>query len=127
MTRNIEWDEIDEALGLRSVAESKPDVAAHFREAGFTEEQARRGAELMESGSYFGFVDVATSLAGGYRFDGASMPVAPAQQERIAAVGRRLAEAARSADAAPGGQVMSPGGRTFVTTIEEAAAKGGKS
>ena len=32
------------------------------REAGFDEEQSRRGVQMVESGAYFDFIDAATSL-----------------------------------------------------------------
>lgn len=44
------WQEIDEALGLRSRKSSS--MVQYFREAGFNEDEAGRGVELMESGRY---------------------------------------------------------------------------
>lgn len=53
--------DIDRAVGA-AFGHTDPSHEALFREAGFTEEKARLGARLMESGRYLGFEDVATSM-----------------------------------------------------------------
>ena len=66
MTGNLEeafWAGIDEHLETWPPGGGDGgEMAQHFRDAGFTDDEAKRGARMMESGRYFGFVDVATSL-----------------------------------------------------------------
>jgi hypothetical protein len=90
----ITWADIDKHLGIAA----SQDHRAPFLEAGFSEEAATRGARLLESGSYFGFEDVALSLLGGGTFG--TNAIAEAQikaanpdvtRERIARVASRLA------------------------------------
>ena len=81
-----QWAQIDEALGIGG---PHPSVLAVFEEAGFDEDQARRGAAMMKSGRYFGFADVATSLA---TLDGRTLSAV--QETKIAAVARRLEDEA---------------------------------
>lgn len=85
------WDKIDRSLGL---AGPDPVMVRHFREAGFDEDHAAQGAQMMASGRYFGFVDAATSLA-----MAAGRGMSPIRQTRIAEVGARVDGAASSAGA----------------------------
>lgn len=100
MSTTPSWDDIDKALGIGEAGAGSLDLVEAFRAAGFDDEKARRGAQMMESGRYIDFVDAATSLAGGYNFGGGSMPVSPVQRERIREVGRRIDEARREAPTA---------------------------
>lgn len=78
-----------------------------FRAAGFDVEQARRGVKMLESGLYFGFADVATSLAGGY-FPSTGAPGPSAvQQARIVEVAKRVDASTVTGDRAPGGSTAS--------------------
>lgn len=54
------WQRIDDDLEVSREGDSR--LVAAFTEAGFTDEEARRGTKLLESGRYFGFADVATTL-----------------------------------------------------------------
>ncbi len=89
-------DEIDRAVARafgRHDEAADPRMVTAFREAGFSEEQARRGAALMESGRYFGFEDVAITLSGGLggRYDHGNRLIAPnVTPARIAEVARKL-------------------------------------
>jgi len=84
----ITWDDIDRLGG----ATADPVMVANFREAGFDEQDALHGAKLMESGQYFGFVDVATSIL---RPTNIGKGISPVREARIKAVGRWLQEAAK--------------------------------
>ncbi len=97
MAEHDPWKQIDEALGIGGVDAA---TVALFDEAGFDDEQARRGAAMMASGRYFGFADVATSLA----MDG-GRTVSPVQEARIAEVAHRLEGGASSSDAGRGAKV----------------------
>lgn len=75
-----------------------PRVESALREAGFDEDQVKRGVRLWESGRYFGFEDLATSLSG--IFSGGLGPdnkrIAPQVTESsIALAGKRLDEQLR--------------------------------
>lgn len=76
-----------------------PRVESALREAGFDEDQVKRGVRLWESGAYFDFADLASSLAGG-AFSGGFGPdnrrIAPRVTESsIARAGKRLEEQQR--------------------------------
>lgn len=82
---------IDRSLGIRR---PDPELVHDFRDAGFDTSDAERGALLMESGRYFSFTDVATSLATSHGPGGAQPPsevwrskiaeVAASREERAA-------------------------------------------
>lgn len=68
MTRKVTEADVDRAVAEafgREVPGTGDDlrvVVQAFQEAGFPEDLAERGAAMLESGHYFGFEDVATSL-----------------------------------------------------------------
>lgn len=76
--------------------------AEYFRRAGFCEEDAQQGARLLESGYYFSFTDVATSMGifDGHEFRRRNPDVTP---ERIA----EAAKQAKDAGLAGGGRTVS--------------------
>lgn len=74
-----------------------------FRAAGFDDEQARRGVMMLESGLYFGFADVATSLAGGYFPAAGGRGPSAVQQARIVEVAKRVDGSAATGDSARAG------------------------
>lgn len=88
MSHEVSEAEVDRAVGDVFGRSGAADVAMvqHFREAGFSEELARQGAVLMESGRYFGFADVASSLAIGSGLSGRVAPlVTEARIQEVAA------------------------------------------
>lgn len=93
--QEISEAEIDATIAV-AFGRTDPGSEALFREAGFSEDQARLGATLMESGNYLGFEDVATSLMSGGVFSGGlghdNRPFAPGVTTvRIAEVAKRAA------------------------------------
>lgn len=89
-------DHISEADFDRAMARvggrSDPAYVVLFRDAGFEEADAERGAKLMESGAFFGFEDVATTM-----LTGLSDPSGRRRFPNVSAA--RIAEAAKRAPA----------------------------
>lgn len=84
--------DVDQAVALAFGRTDNPATLALFRDAGFDDEQARRGAKLLESGAYSGFEDVATSMVM-RRLDDANRDRYPGvTQGSIAAVAKRVQE-----------------------------------
>lgn len=98
MTDDTEVSEtrIDRAVASafgRAEDAADPALETLFREAGFSDELAQKGAQLMESGLYFGFEDAASSLIAFGGHDAGNKPIAP----RVCAAS--IAEAAKKVPA----------------------------
>ncbi|KAA1426462.1 hypothetical protein [Nocardioides antri] len=88
MSEEISEAEFDRAMA-RAFGHDDPVLVAAFRDAGFDDDQAKRGARLMESGAFFGFEDVAVTMSRGY--DNGNRPVAPkVSSTSIAEAAKRL-------------------------------------
>jgi hypothetical protein len=120
--RDISEAELDDAVAA-AFGQARPGSAAMFREAGFNEEQAHLGAKLMESGAYFGFEDVATSLMSGGPFAGGlgpdNRPIAPG------VTAARVAEVARQ-HAAQTGQTQRLVERRTATQVQSRILESGR-
>jgi hypothetical protein len=88
------WAEIDAHLDLPATARLDNPLVQDFLEVGFTEDEARRGATLMESGRYFGFADVATSLRP--RGVAGQTGLTPVMENAVHRIEKRLAQGKRS-------------------------------
>lgn len=91
--REVSEADMDAALnalfGRAAPAGLRGDRLAAFREAGFDEDLAEHGARLLESGRFFGFEDVATTLSLSPSTWAGRQMVTP---ERIRAAAQRLSE-----------------------------------
>jgi hypothetical protein len=87
-----EFDRVLARTFGRSGPASDPDPAnvALFREAGFDDADARRGAKMMESGRYLGFEDAATSMLV-FRFSAGRISSPAVSEARIAEVAKKAA------------------------------------